>query len=141
MVFVTNKLVKSKPGLICSILSILQPCTAAFRYFFALPTSRTISHLYNRPRKPSIEDIKPQSIAPRASREDRCEKRAQIDAFRPCSHEAIAPSTRNGGVAMACENNLLPQRRRTTRDPVLTTQYVGDHRACTRRICIAYLAD
>ena len=140
MVFVTNKLVKSKPRLICSIPSILQPCTATSD-IFSLPTGRTASHLYSRPRKPRIEGIKLQYIAPRASREDRCEKRAQTDAFRPCSHEAIAPSTGNEGGAMACENNLLPQRRRTTRDPVFTTQYVGDHRACTRRIGIAYLAD
>ena len=97
MVFVTNKLVKSKPGLICSILSILQPCTAAFRYFFALPTSRTISHLYNRPRKPSIEDIKPQSIAPRASREDRCEKRVKLTLFGPAPTRQLRRRPETGG--------------------------------------------
>ena len=137
MVFVTNKLVKSKPGLICSILSILQPCTAAFRYFFALPTSRTISHLYNRPRKPSIEDIKPQSIAPRASREDCCEKRVKLTLFGLAPTRQLRRRPETGGEeAMACENSLLPQRCRTTRDPVLTTQYVGDHRACTAELTL-----
>ena len=140
MVFVINKLVKSKPGLICSIHSTLQPCTATFRYFFALPTGRTTSHLYNRPRKHQRHQA---SIhCPACEPRGPLRKTGQTDAFRPCSHAAIAPSTRNGGEeAMACENSLLPQRCRTTRDPVLTMQYVEDHRACTHRIDITYLAD
>lgn len=141
MVFVTNKLVKSKHRLICSIRSILQPCTATSDIFslsrLAEPPLTCTIHPASRASKTSSLNPLPRVQAERTV----AKTVPKLTLFGPAPTRQLRRRPETGEGAMACANSLLPQRRRATRDPVLTTQHVGDHRACTRRIDITYLAD